>query len=217
MINTINLPVESVVSIINIDDSRVNVPVNTMLQDFDEKHIDKFRSIYATFEEEDKADLDNLWKFTTRPFDKTRRWPVKRSENFGPVDREWMIKCRHFINTSVISNLVKKPVIKTHDITFFELTLKYRNDVEQKMIVPSYCKFYSTILQSFIPVEFLKTAKDVLLDYTNDFVQIVSIEKMEKFEFTDYYTFTIISDKIPNFFLNGVLSYIPYNEFEMKN
>ena len=220
MIATINLPVECIHDVVNVDNPCIRVPLNEQIADMDKRKNDKFRSIFATFKKEVNR-ANNEWEENSEePWRADRRWPAKRGETQEkPTRREYFMKCTHDLNNiSLVSNFVKKPIVKTYDLEYYKLTVRYCNGIEESMIVPTYVRFYSTILQSFINVKFLKTAKDVLLDYTNDLVQIISVDKVEDFNPTEYYQFQVMMDSPRgNFFLNGLLVTIPFNNFELSD
>lgn len=80
----------------------------------------------------------------------------------------------------------------------------------------------------FIPVEYVRN-RDILLDYSGNIVKIDDTVLNEDFKMTDFYNINTVYEieeydlndymKVLsecNFYLNGVLTNIPYNNFQIQ-
>lgn len=129
-----------------------------------------------------------------------------------------------------ITNIRKRPIEKTNDgIKFFKVSFEFRNTKIKTFIVPSFVKFYSSKTASFVPVEYLKS-RHILLDYEGNMVKAADAQLVDDFKMTDYYNIKVVyeldeadfdKDNKPkkctcNFYLNGVLANVSYNNFQMK-
>lgn len=175
---TINLPVETINTIIDIDDKRVEVPISQYVQ-----------------------------KFTDEEYQVRTMFSI-------PDSTEKIITYSHDID--FITELTKNEVGNTNNIRYFKVIAKYYNNKEFEFVVPGYVKFYSKTIKNYVPVEFVKKS-DMLIDYQGYNVQITSNEPVE-FKATEYYSIQINSpaDVVVPFYLNGILSYISYNNFNIK-
>ena len=81
------------------------------------------------------------------------------------------------------------------------------------------------LLECYIPVEFLKS-RDILLDVSGRMVKIEDAEVIEDFEMTNYYNIKVAYEKDENnetqkiwfnFYLNGILANVSYNNFQKKD
>ena len=204
----INLPVESVGSIIDIDNPKVNVSAQEALQTFqsrkeDEKH---FRSMNSFMKVVDG------FVFPENSRDKT-------------VPDEFIVKNHDVV---IINDIKKKMIMNSAEspLRMFRLTLKYYNEAQKTIIVPSYVKFYSAHTCTFISAEFIRS-RHILLDSSGHYVKALDSEEVTDFKPTDFYSFKVlyeIDDKyiengkiqpwICNFYLNDLLCNISYNSFQ---
>ena len=108
----------------------------------------------------------------------------------------------------------------------FKLTVKYYNEKEKTIIVPSYVKFYSAHTCSFVSAEYIRS-RHILLDAAGHYVKAMDSEEITDFKPTDFYSFKVlyeIDDKyiengkvqpgVCNFYLNDILCNISYNSFQ---
>lgn len=178
MNTTINLPVQSIKTIINIDDKRVEVPITQYLENFENSDF-QIRTMFSI-----------------------------------PDSTEKIITYNHDID--FITSIKQEDVHNTNNIKYFKIIAKYYNNIQLEFILPGYVKFYSKTIKNYVPVEFVKKS-DMLIDYQGYNVQIISNEPIE-FEATKYYSIQLNSsaDITVPFYLNGILSYISYNNFNIK-
>lgn len=201
--STVNLPVESVHSIINIDDPRVNVPANEVQNLFAKYQSDesKFRSM-------------NSIMLVDSDFVGSKEIPDN------------MIERQHDI--VIINEVRRKKIEKTNEVKFFKVQVNFRNGNSDTMILPSYVKLFSAHTGNFIPVEFIRS-RNLLLDSAGNYVKVYDTEQVEDFKMTDYYSYKVIYEVdekfvengravpgICNFYLNNLLCNIPFNNFQIK-
>lgn len=202
--STINLPVESVQTIIDIDDPRVNIPAKESMSIFAKKQDDerKFRSM-------------NSIMIVNPDFVGSRDIPDDQ------------IARQHDI--VIINELRRRKIEKTNEMKFYKINLVFRNGNTSSMIVPSYVKIYSAHTGTFIPVEFIRS-RNLLIDAAGNYVKTSDAEQVEDFKLTDYYSYKVIYEVdekfvenghaypgICNFYLNNLLCNIPYNNFQIKD
>ena len=176
MLNTINLPIETFKSIINIDDKNVLVSVESIMN-FLKNNTDKsIRSMYTI------PDV---------------------------INKELVFN--HDI--SYITKLTKQNITNTNDIKYYEIIVKFYNEKEITFIFPGYVKLFSKTAKNFIPVEFIKKT-DVLVDYQGYNIYVLA-NNFVNFEPTEYYNIQINSNtENAPFYVNGILSYVYYNNFQ---
>lgn len=137
-----------------------------------------------------------------------------------------LIKITHD-DCSIIS-IKKNPIEKTNDIKFYKIKIEFYNGIKKELIVPSYVKFYSMLLGTFVTAEKVR-ARHILMDYGGAPIKAEDAELIENFKMTNYYGIKV-SYEIPidfmdgdkpkpgicNFYLDGVLANVSYNNFQMK-
>ena len=201
--STINLPVESTQTIIDVDDPRVDVPAEEAFSTFSKRQDDerKFRSMNSIM--------------------------VVEPEYTGQRDiPDEKIQRDHDI--VIIKDIKKRRVEKT-GIKMFKLNVIFRNGNQKTMILPSYVKLYSSHTGNFIPVEFIRS-RNLLMDYQGDYAKVADSVELENFPMTDYYSYKVIYEidenyinnghAIPgvcNFYLNGLLCNISFINLQMKD
>lgn len=191
---TVNLPVQSVKFIVNVDDPKLEMPINEALDFFNNKNKDSrvIRSLFA----------EPTLIATTFRKDKN-------------VDYKYGV--------SYINKIVKKPIEGASDgIKYFNVKVKYFNDKIDNFIVPGYVKFFSRTLNAFVPVENMKKS-DVLVDYQHNVVQMLKKfeygqEDTEPVpDITEFYSIKLSCEKaemlIP-FYYNGILSHVYFNDYQ---
>lgn len=191
---TVNLPVQSVKFIVNVDDPKLEMPINEALDFFNNKNKDS-RVIRSLFAEP---------TLIATTFRKDRN-----------VDYKYGV--------SYINKIVKKPIEGASDgIKYFNVKVKYFNDKIDNFIVPGYVKFFSRTLNAFVPVENMKKS-DVLVDYQHNVVQMLKKfeygqEDTEPVpDITEFYSIKLSCEKaemlIP-FYYNGILSHVYFNDYQ---
>lgn len=191
---TVNLPVQSVKFIVNVDDPKLEMPINEALDFFNNKNKDS-RVIRSLFAEP---------TLIASTFRKDRN-----------VDYKYGV--------SYINKIVKKPIEGASDgIKYFNVKVKYFNDKIDNFIVPGYVKFFSRTLNAFVPVENMKKS-DVLVDYQHNVVQMLKKfeygqEDTEPVpDITEFYSIKLSCEKaemlIP-FYYNGILSHVYFNDYQ---
>lgn len=203
VVTSINLPVQCIKSIININDSRVEMPIKEALNLFagpKDKNSDDFK-------------IKSMNTIINVPFE----YKNQRVIPFEAID----------VKNDVFSiiNIQKNHIIKTNDIKFFKIKFTFANENVKEFIVPSFVKFYSSRIGLFVPAEFIKS-RHILLDYTGNMVKATDAELVENFVMTDYYSIKTAyelddsdenNELSCNFYLNGILANISYNNFKMKD
>lgn len=193
MFTTVNLPVQSVHTIIDIDDPRLEIPIEEAMNRFSEgKGSTTIRSLFS-----EPAIVASSFR---------------KDKN---VDYNYGI--------SYINKITKKHTDVTNpDIKYFDVKVKYFNDRVFNFLVPGYVKFFSRTLNIFVPVENMKKS-DVLVDYAHNIVQMLKKTELGVEgnppvpEISDYYSIRLSNEKaeilIP-FYFNGILSHVYYNDFQ---
>ena len=194
MNTTINLPVQSVKFIVNVDDPKLEMPINNALDFFLNKNKEP-RVIRSLFAE-----------------------PVILASSFRKnknVDYNYDI--------SYINKILKKPIDGVTDgIKYFNIKVKYFNDKIDDFIVPGYVKFFSQTLNAFVPIENIKKS-DVLIDYQDNIVQMLKKyeygvdDNPPVPDITEFYSIKMSSEKaeiLVPFYFNGILSHVYFNDYQ---
>ncbi len=193
MFTTVNLPVQSVHTIIDIDDPRLEIPIEEAMNRFSEgKGSTTIRSLFS-----EPAIVASSFR---------------KDKN---VDYNYGI--------SYINKITKKHTDVTNpDIKYFDVKVKYFNDRVFNFLVPGYVKFFSRTLNAFVPVENMKKS-DVLVDYAHNIVQMLKKTELGVEgnppvpEISDYYSIRLSNEKaeiLVPFYFNGILSHVYYNDFQ---
>lgn len=197
---SVNLPVESIQTIIDVNDKRVEVNIDEVMKKMKGKSDESIQSMNTTI----VVEYDDLEK-----------------KKIGRIIYEH--------DTFNIESIERKKIEKTNDIKFYNVRIELNTGIVKKFIVPSYVKFYSSQRGIFIPVEYVRN-RDILLDYTGNIAKIDDTELNESFKMTDFYSISTKYevDESPdlnesmkllnecNFYLNGILTNISYNNFQKK-
>lgn len=193
MFTTVNLPVQSVHTIIDIDDPRLEIPIEEAMNRFSEgKGSTTIRSLFSE----------------PAIFASSFRKDKNVDYNYG---------------ISYINKITKKHTDVTNpDIKYFDVKIKYFNDRVFNFLVPGYVKFFSRTLNIFVPVENMKKS-DVLVDYAHNIVQMLKKTELGVEgnppvpEISDYYSIRLSNEKaeiLVPFYFNGILSHVYYNDFQ---
>ena len=187
---TINLPVGTIHSIVNIDDPRVIIPVEDALAFMEANASDKkiIRGMETTVEIKQK----------------------KRGEQeFNVLD------FKHDVN--YITKFRKMPILNPINVTYYNTKIRYCNDAEYDVIIPSYVKFYSATTKQLVPIEYINKS-DILYDYRGYNAQVREIAEID-FKPTEYYNMIISSpsDISMTFYYDGILAYVSYINFAKDN
>jgi hypothetical protein len=186
---TINLPVGTIQSIVNIDDPRVNIPIedafNFMQSTNDDKKL--IRGMESTVELKSKT--NNNQEFNVLNF-------------------------KHDIN--YIVKLRKLPILNPINVTYYKVKIRYFNEKEYDFVIPSYVKFYSATTKQLVPIEYINKS-DILYDWQGFNAQVRELEETD-FKPTEYYNMIINSpnDISMNFYFNGILGYVSYINFSKE-
>ena len=198
----INLPVQSILTVIDNENPQVDAKI--------EKTIEKM-----------KKDGNSIKSLNTRVF-----IDVEKSNAMGRTFDPRSVKLAH--EDCIVTKIARKPIEKTNDIKFFNVHLEFSTGREIQFVLPSYVKFYSSKRNMFVPVEFVRN-RDILLDYTGNIVKVDDTSLIENFKMSDFYNIHVLYNVIGNqqedsmkilneynFYLNGVLTNISYNNFQKR-
>lgn len=198
MTASINLPVESLNTIIDVENRMFEINVKDAMK---------------KLSDEKDSYIKTMNTLVTIP---------EEMENRKYVEPQY-IEIEH--GTYFINSIEEKEIERTNELRFFKIDFEYVNGIKKTYIFPSYVKFYSSHKGMFIPVEFLKS-RDILMDISGNMVKIEDAEEVE-FEMTNYYNIKIAYERDEdnyderkiwfNFYLNGILANVSYNNFQKKD
>lgn len=181
---TVNLPVGSIKSVINIDDPNVNISIEEAMELINSS--DKpIRSMYSMPE------------------------TCENPKGVGKI-----VKYTHDIN--YITKINKNKITSNNVINYHELVIRFNDNKEYTFIFPSYVKLFSRTTKTFVPVEYVKKS-DMLIDWKNLTAQVLSNNPVN-FTPEEYYNIIINANdnNSSTFYINGLLSYVYYNNFKEK-
>lgn len=192
MFTTVNLPVQSVHTIIDIDDPRLEIPIEEAMNRFAEKGSTVIRSLFS-----EPAIVASTFR---------------KDKN---VDYNYGIS---YINKIT----KKHTDIINPDIKYFDVKVKYFNDRVFNFLVPGYVKFFSRTLNAFVPVENMKKSDVLVDYAHNIVQMLKKTELGTEEtppvpEVLDYYSIRLSSEKaeiLVPFYFNGILSHVYYNDFQ---
>lgn len=117
---SVNLPVESIQTIIDVNDKGVEISIEDAMKRFKRKSDESLQSmnamIFVTYKEVEK-------------------------KNFEKANIEYSV-----FN---ITDIERKKIEKTNDIKFYNVRLEFATGIIKKFVVPSYVKFYSSQRRNF--------------------------------------------------------------------
>lgn len=206
---SVNLPVESLLTVIDVDDKNVEVDV--------EKAMKKLRS----------GNCDSIRSMNTQ-FDVVK----SRNETWNNPIPEKVNLTNDIFN---ITRIDRRKIERTNELKFFKAAIEFSTGKTMEFIIPSYVKLFSYTRGIFVPIEYVRN-RDILIDYTGNIAKIADAELVEDFQMTDFYNINVAYDQVKldivegtpeeevrkkinesyNFYLNGVLANISYNNFKKK-
>ena len=198
MTASINLPVETLETIVDAENRMFEVNVKDAIKKLNTEGIDYIKTINT---------------LVSIP---------EEMENRKYVEPEYITITN---GTYFINKIEEKQIEKTNELKFFKIDFEFYNGIKKSYIIPSFVKFYASHKGQFIPVEFLKS-RDILLDVSGRMVKIEDAEVIEDFEMTNYYNIKVAYEKDENnetqkiwfnFYLNGILANVSYNNFQKKD
>lgn len=188
--STINLPVKSVKTIVDVDNRNVVIPVETAIQELNElaKETDNkptgLRTLFASPE----------------AYGSTTKFNYEYS----------------FLN-KIIKNKITKI---NPDVKYWEITFKFYTDRSITFLVPGFVKFYSLNKGAFVPVEFMKKSDLLVDTQGRMVQVVKKVEMTGEEALTlnedEYYGFYINSSSNNYFFqfyFNEILAMISYNNY----
>lgn len=186
--SSVNLPIDTIDTIVNVDDRRVEIPIDEAASELNEKKVECIRSLNTLINLPDEF----------------------LNQNY--VEPEY-ININH--EYSYINNIEKKKIGETNELKFYKLHVEYSTGIIKDLIVPSYVKFYSSHKGMFIAVEHLKS-RDILVDYSFKMVKIEDAEEAVDYKMPEEYWNIKVAydeDEGMNFYLDGILANVSYNNF----
>lgn len=200
--SSVNLPTSDLSTIVNVDDRRFEVPINEVIEDFNEKKVEFIKTMNTTVIVDELTEMSKY------------------------VKPEY-IHMNHDI--SYINNIEKRIINEENkkylkeNIKFYNISLEFYTGKTMDLTVPSYVKFYSMHKGAFIPVEQLKN-RDILMELGGRMVKVSDAELATDYEIpNEYYNIKVTFDRqydedegikeYPNLYLNGVLVNVAYMNF----
>jgi len=200
--SSVNLPTSDLSTIVNVDDRRFEVPINEVIEDFNEKKVEFIKTMNTTVIVDEVTEMSKY------------------------VKPEY-IHMNHDI--SYINNIEKRIINEENkkylkeNIKFYNISLEFYTGKTMDLTVPSYVKFYSMHKGAFIPVEQLKN-RDILMELGGRMVKVSDAELATDYEIpNEYYNIKVTFDRqydedegikeYPNLYLNGVLVNVAYMNF----
>lgn len=202
---SVNLPVENISTIIDVDSPSVEINIEDAIKKLKGGAL---RSMNAVITVNNFSEMQN-----------------PRNLNLKNIDIDY--------DLFQITKIERKKIEKTNDIKFFKSTVEFANGLTKTIIAPSYIKLYSSRRGCFIPIEFVRN-RDILLDYTGNMVKISDAELVD-FKMTDFYNINVVYEieevdvdadinnnrkhlnENCNFYFNGILANVSYNNFQKKD
>lgn len=201
--SSVNLPTSDLFTIVNVDDRRFEVPINEVIEDFNEKKVEFIKTMNTT------VIVDEV------------------TPEMSKYVKPEYIHMNHDI--SYINNIEKRIINEENkkylkeNIKFYNISLEFYTSKTMDLTVPSYVKFYSMHKGAFIPVEQLKN-RDILMELGGRMVKVSDAELATDYEIpNEYYNIKVTFDRqydedegikeYPNLYLNGVLVNVAYMNF----
>ena len=129
MTASINLPVETLETIVDAENRMFEVNVKDAIEKLNTEGVDYIKTINT---------------LVSIP---------EEMENRKYVEPEYITITN---GTYFINKIEEKQIEKTNELKFFKIDFEFYNGIKKSYIIPSFVKFYSSHKGQFIPVEFLK-------------------------------------------------------------
>ena len=200
--SSVNLPVSDLFTIVNVDDRRFEVPINEVIEDFNEKKVEFIKTMNTTVFVNDPNEMS---KYVKPEY----------------IDMKHDISYINNIEKRIINEENKKYL--KENIKFYNISLEFCSGKKMNLTVPSYVKFYSMHKGAFLPVEQLKN-RDILMEIGGRMIKVDDAELASDYEIpNEYYNIKVTFDRqydedegikeYPNLYLNGVLVNVAYMNF----
>ena len=203
--SSVNLPITNVYTVVNVDDRRFEVPINEVIEEFNEKKVEFIKTINTTVFVTNKDEDEINPKYVKPEF----------------------IEMNHDI--SYINNIEKRIINEENmkflkeNIKFYNISLEYSDGRKSDLTVPSYVKFYSMHKGAFLPVEQLKN-RDILMELGEKMIKVNDAELAKDYNLpNEYYNIKVTFERqyeesenikeYPSLYLNGILVNVAYMNF----
>ena len=200
--SSVNLPTTNLNTILNVEDRRFEVPINEIIEEFNDKKIEYIKTINTVVSVDEAVELT---KYVKPEF----------------------IHMKHDI--SYINNIEKRIINEENmkylkeNIKFYNISLEFADGRTMDLTVPSYVKFYSMHKGIFIPVEQLKN-RDILMENNKKMIKVSDAELATDYNLpNEYYNIKVTFDRqfdeeenvkeYPSLYLNGILVNVAYMNF----
>lgn len=200
--SSVNLPTSNLNTILNVEDRRFEVPINEIIEEFNDKKIEYIKTINTVVSVDEAVELT---KYVKPEF----------------------IHMKHDI--SYINNIEKRIINEENmkylkeNIKFYNISLEFADGRTMDLTVPSYVKFYSMHKGVFIPVEQLKN-RDILMEIGEKMIKVSDAELATDYNLpNEYYNIKVTFDRqfdeeenvkeYPSLYLNGILVNVAYMNF----
>ena len=200
--SSVNLPTTNLNTILNVEDRRFEVPINEIIEEFNDKKIEYIKTINTVVSVDEAVELT---KYVKPEF----------------------IHMKHDI--SYINNIEKRIINEENmkylkeNIKFYNISLEFADGRTMDLTVPSYVKFYSMHKGIFIPVEQLKN-RDILMEIGEKMIKVSDAELATDYNLpNEYYNIKVTFDRqfdeeenvkeYPSLYLNGILVNVAYMNF----
>ena len=200
--SSVNLPTSDLFTIVNVDDRRFEVPINEVIEDFNEKKVEFIKTMNTTVFVNDPNEMS---KYVKPEY----------------IDMKHDISYINNIEKRIINEENKKYL--KENIKFYNISLEFCSGKKMNLTVPSYVKFYSMHKGAFLPVEQLKN-RDILMEIGGRMIKVDDAELASDYEIpNEYYNIKVTFDRrydedegikeYPNLYLNGILVSVAYMNF----
>ena len=201
--SSVNLPITNIYTVVNVDDRRFEVPINEIINDFNEKKIEFIKTLNTVVNVNENIDIG--MKYVKPEF----------------------IEIKH--DVSYINNIEKRIINEENmknlkeNIKFYEIEVEFSTGKKMSLIVPSYVKFYSIHKADFVPVEQLRN-RDLLMDISERMIKVSDAKLATDYKIpNEYYNIKVTFERqydesenikeYPNIYLNGILVNVAYMNF----
>lgn len=200
--SSVNLPVSDLFTIVNVDDRRFEVPINEVIEDFNEKKVEFIKTMNTTVFVNDPNEMS---KYVKPEY----------------IDMKHDISYINNIEKRIINEENKKYL--KENIKFYNISLEFCSGKKMNLTVPSYVKFYSMHKGAFLPVEQLKN-RDILMELGEKMIKVNDAELAKNYDLpNEYYNIKVTFERqyeesenikeYPSLYLNGILVNVAYMNF----